>query len=75
MSENYLLEMKNITKIFPGVKALDNMNFNLKSGEVHILIGENGAGKSTLMKILAGAYAPDAGELYIEGKKLQSSLR
>lgn len=70
MSENYLLEMKNITKIFPGVKALDNMNFNLKSGEVHILIGENGAGKSTLMKILAGAYAPDAGELYIEGKKV-----
>lgn len=70
MSENYLLEMKNITKIFPGVKALDNMNFNLKSGEVHVLIGENGAGKSTLMKILAGAYAPDAGELYIEGKKV-----
>lgn len=70
MSNNYLLEMKQITKIFPGVKALDDMNFNLKPGEVHVLIGENGAGKSTLMKILAGAYSPDAGELFVEGKKV-----
>ncbi len=70
MSEKYLLEMKNITKIFPGVKALDNMNFNLKPGEVHVLIGENGAGKSTLMKILAGAYTPTTGELLVEGKKI-----
>ncbi|MDY3250906.1 MAG: sugar ABC transporter ATP-binding protein [Candidatus Choladocola sp.] len=66
----YLVEMKHISKIFPGVKALDDINFNLKPGEVHVLMGENGAGKSTLMKILAGAYTPDEGELYIEGEKV-----
>ncbi|MEA4970742.1 MAG: sugar ABC transporter ATP-binding protein [Candidatus Pelethousia sp.] len=70
MENDYLLEMKHITKVFPGVKALDDMDFNLKRGEVHVLIGENGAGKSTLMKILAGAYSPDGGELFIEGKKV-----
>lgn len=62
--------MNHITKVFPGVKALDDMNFNLKPGEVHVLIGENGAGKSTLMKILAGAYTPDGGELFVEGNKI-----
>lgn len=66
----YLLEMKNITKIFPGVRALDNVSFNLKPGEVHILLGENGAGKSTLMKVLAGAYTPDGGELYVGDKQV-----
>lgn len=71
MSENCLLQMKNISKVFPGVKALDDMNFDLKKGEVHVLIGENGAGKSTLMKILAGAYTPTTGELYIEGKLME----
>lgn len=70
-SDEYLLEMKHITKTFPGVKALDDVNFNLKKGEVHILLGENGAGKSTLMKVLAGAHAPDGGELILEGQKLQ----
>ncbi len=70
MENNYLLEMNHITKIFPGVKALDDMSFNLKPGEVHVLIGENGAGKSTLMKILAGAYSPDGGELFVDGKKV-----
>jgi ribose transport system ATP-binding protein len=67
---NYLLEMKNITKIFPGVRALDEVSFDLKPGEVHILLGENGAGKSTLMKVLAGAYTPDGGELFVEGEKV-----
>lgn len=62
-----LLEMRGITKTFPGVKALDNVNFNLNRGEVHILLGENGAGKSTLMKILSGAYQPDSGEIRIQG--------
>lgn len=72
MSENtYLLEAKNISKSFPGVKALDRVNFNLKRGEVHILLGENGAGKSTLMKVFAGAHLPDEGEIYIEGKKVE----
>ncbi len=70
MANGYLLEMSHISKSFPGVKALDDMSFNLKPGEVHVLIGENGAGKSTLMKILAGAYTPDSGELLIEGKKV-----
>lgn len=54
--DNYILEMKNISKEFPGVKALDNVNFKVKKGEIHCLVGENGAGKSTLMKILSGVY-------------------
>ena len=58
MSE-YLLEMKNITKTFPGVKALDNVNLNVRAGTVHALMGENGAGKSTLMKCLLGIYEPN----------------
>lgn len=61
-----LLEMHNISKAFPGVKALDEVSFNLKSGEVHALLGENGAGKSTLMKILFGIYQCDKGEIFLE---------
>jgi putative multiple sugar transport system ATP-binding protein len=56
MSENYILEMKNITKEFPGVKALDRVSFSVRRGEIHCLVGENGAGKSTLMKVLSGVY-------------------
>ena len=67
----YLLELKNITKRFPGnLLALDNVNFNLKPGEVHTLLGENGAGKTTLMNILFGLYKHDKGEILIEGKKV-----
>ena len=51
-----LLEMQNITKIFPGVKALDNVNLQVEEGEIHALVGENGAGKSTLMNVLSGIY-------------------
>lgn len=72
MSE-YLLEMKNITKIFPGVKALDNVQFNLKKGEIHALVGENGAGKSTFIKALTGVHQPDGGEIILEGKKVVMS--
>ncbi|TYP56775.1 xylose ABC transporter ATP-binding protein [Thermosediminibacter litoriperuensis] len=69
MSE-YILEMRNITKIFPGVKALDNVNFRVKRGEIHALCGENGAGKSTLMKILSGVYPYGTyeGDIVIDGK-------
>ncbi len=70
MSEEYLLEMKNITKVFPGVKALDNTHFNLKKGEIHALMGENGAGKSTFIKVLTGVHQPDGGEIILEGKKI-----
>ena len=62
MSE-YILELKNITKLFPGVRALKNVSFNLKPGEIHALVGENGAGKSTLIKIITGAYEPTEGQL------------
>ncbi len=67
MSE-YLLELSGITKEFPGVKALDNVQFNLKRGEVHVLMGENGAGKSTLMKIINGQYSCDIGSMKLRGE-------
>ncbi|MGL4403988.1 MAG: sugar ABC transporter ATP-binding protein [Fusobacteriaceae bacterium] len=64
----FLLEARNIIKEFPGVLALDNVNFNLKSGEVHALLGENGAGKSTMMKIFSGVHRKNGGELLIKGE-------
>lgn len=69
MSE-YLLEMKNVCKSFPGVKALQNVDFQLKSGEIHALLGENGAGKSTLIKVLGGIYHPEEGKIFIDGKEV-----
>lgn len=65
---NHILEMKRISKSFPGVKALENVDFSLEKGEVHCLIGANGAGKSTLMKVLAGVYTKDEGEILLEGQ-------
>lgn len=67
-----ILEMRQIVKVFPGVKALDHVDFKVKRSEVHCLIGANGAGKSTLMKILSGAYTEDGGEIYFDGKVLSS---
>ena len=67
MSE-YVLEMKGIGKDFPGVRALDDVSFNLKAGEIHCLIGENGAGKSTLIKCLGGIHQPDQGQILIDGE-------
>lgn len=65
-----LFRMEGICKSFPGVKALDNVSFSVNKGEVHGLVGENGAGKSTLMKIMTGVYHADAGEIYIEGERV-----
>ena len=67
----YLLSAQGIRKAFPGVVALDDVEFNLKRGTVHALMGENGAGKSTLMKILAGIYTPDEGEVLLKGQKIR----
>jgi len=72
MSE-YLLELNDITKIFPGVKALDSVKFNLKAGEIHALVGENGAGKSTFIKTLTGVHQPDGGEIILNGEKVVMS--
>ncbi|NCC42804.1 MAG: sugar ABC transporter ATP-binding protein [Clostridia bacterium] len=67
--EGYVLEMKNIYKSFPGVKVLEDVNLQIKPGEVHALMGENGAGKSTLMKILMGIYKADQGTIILQGKE------
>lgn len=68
---DYMLEMKGITKEFPGVKALDGVTLQVRPGTVHALMGENGAGKSTLMKCLFGIYKPDSGEIYLNGQKAE----
>jgi len=65
-----LLRLEGITKTFPGVRALDDVGFDVKAGEIHALVGENGAGKSTLIKVLGGAYLPDAGSVTLDGKAL-----
>lgn len=68
MSEEYIIEMLNITKLFPGIVANDNITLQLKKGEIHALLGENGAGKSTLMSVLFGLYTPEKGEIRKNGK-------
>ena len=70
-SETPILEVRQICKSFPGVRVLKTVNLSIWPGEVHALMGENGAGKSTLMKILAGAYRPDSGEILLDGKPVQ----
>ena len=60
--------MRGINKSFPGVKALQNVDFNLGKGEIHALMGENGAGKSTLIKVLTGVYSKDSGTISLQGK-------
>ena len=70
MKNQILLQMQHISKTFPGVIALNNVQFELKEGEVHILLGENGAGKSTLVKILSGAYQKSSGQILLNGQEV-----
>jgi inositol transport system ATP-binding protein len=69
---HFVLEMRGITKSFPGVLALDKVNLKVREGSVHVLVGENGAGKSTLMKVLSGEHAIDSGEIWFKGEKLDN---
>jgi len=71
MEHKVLLRAVNISKMFPGVKALDNVTFELRAGEVHAVVGENGAGKSTLMHILSGVFSPESGSIYLNGRKVK----
>lgn len=64
-----VLQLRNITKRYPGVVALDNVSIDFRKGEVHALLGENGAGKSTLIKVISGAVTPDNGTMVINGKE------
>ncbi len=73
LQQDFILTVRGLTKTFSGVKALDNVELNVRKGEVHALMGENGAGKSTLMKILIGLLAPDSGEIIFEGSALRGS--
>ncbi len=71
MEHETILELQHVSKSFPGVKALDDVHFNLRKGELHALLGENGAGKSTLIKIIAGIYPMDSGKIIFDGKEIQ----
>ncbi len=71
MNQQYILRAENISKSFPGVKSLDNVQISIERGKVHAVLGENGAGKSTLMKILIGMLAPDSGEIYYKGERVK----
>ena len=75
MKENAVLEMRNIHKSFPGVRALHQVDFTLCEGEIHALMGENGAGKSTLIKVLTGVYEKDEGEIYLKGSEKPVSIK
>ena len=67
---DYVVELKHVTKRFPGVIAMRDMHIQIKPGEIHGLIGENGAGKSTLIKVLTGVHVPEEGEIYVDGQKV-----
>jgi len=75
VKDKSVLEMKNISKTFPGVRALQNVDFTLCEGEIHALMGENGAGKSTLIKVLTGVYEKDGGEIYLKGLDKAAVIR
>src|SRR5262245_62838004 len=66
-----LFELRDVSKSFPGVQALDGVSLEIRAGEVHVLLGENGAGKSSLMKVLCGAYQADKGEFFYRGERVE----
>ena len=71
MAEEFILELNGITKIFPGVRALDGVHFQLRKGEIHALMGENGAGKSTFIKVITGVHKAEEGEMFLDGTKVE----
>ncbi|MDR1100226.1 MAG: sugar ABC transporter ATP-binding protein, partial [Treponema sp.] len=71
VNDTYILEMRNVVKTFPGVRALDGVNLSVRPGTVHVICGENGAGKSTLMKVLNGTHEADSGDMYFRGNRLE----
>ncbi|MBO4868594.1 MAG: sugar ABC transporter ATP-binding protein, partial [Clostridia bacterium] len=71
MSDELILELRGITKIFPGVKALNGVSFGLRRGEVHALMGENGAGKSTFIKVITGVFPPEEGQIFLDGEEVR----
>ena len=74
MAEEYVVQMKGITKVYPnGIAANQDVDFNVRKGEIHALMGENGAGKSTLMKMLFGLEQPTSGEIWVNGEKVNLS--
>ena len=75
MDERSVLEMRGICKFFPGVRALEQVDFTLREGEIHALMGENGAGKSTLIKVLTGVYHKDAGVVLLKGHESPVTIR
>ena len=74
MKENAVLELHNIYKIFPGVKALQDVDFTLREGEIHALMGENGAGKSTLIKVITGVYEKEEGKIFLKGNESEVNI-
>src|SRR3954467_9537669 len=70
-AENDLLSVQGMSKRFPGVQALDGVDFTVRAGEIHALMGENGAGKSTLIKVLTGVHPPEAGQILLEGRAIR----
>ncbi len=75
MKNEIVLSMRKICKAFPGVRALHNVDFTLRKGEIHALMGENGAGKSTLIKVLTGVYGKDSGQIHLAGSECEAAIK